>query len=399
MPTITGYFEDDGSDIQQKETLAGEVDMEFELDDDGDIMPRTSEANPVFPAQGNVLVAENSWGWAGEYAGTFDEAARNTDPGISNVLAPTSYKIQNANLTGTATGETHTANQVLKSAGGNYNDDNLSVGNIRPVAFGLSQTGTLANLASTDAAYVSLEATRNTDMAAEKVEDGYDYTTRGTTRTGTLDCTSPSEPTLAASDNEDGSGATFTMSGEEAGTTNTLYVASMSDMAFSSKGSTWTGGEIDVALDTGLYIAYIKSVKSGVWSYSNTVRVTVSGSEEAADDNMAIVRRITKQTAVLWRFVELDDQGQPTYNSPVEIKCRWLDKTQEVVTAKGDRIASSAYLIVDRDIPLRSVVLFGSLDVVIDTDDPKENVGAYEIVDVKKTADKKCKRYLREVYV
>lgn len=186
MPTTTGYFEDDGADIQQKESLAGEVDMEFELDVNGDIMPRTAEANPVFPAQGNVLVAEDSWGWAGEYAGTFDEAARNTDPGIFNVLAPTAYKIQNANLTGTATGETHTADQVLKSAGGNYNDDNLSVGNIRPVAFGLSQTGTLANLAPTDMAFLTLEAERNTDMAEARVESAYEYLSRGDARTGTL---------------------------------------------------------------------------------------------------------------------------------------------------------------------------------------------------------------------
>jgi hypothetical protein len=37
----------------------------------------------------------------GEATGTFDEAARNTDPGESNVFAGTSYKIQNAAKTGT----------------------------------------------------------------------------------------------------------------------------------------------------------------------------------------------------------------------------------------------------------------------------------------------------------
>ena len=61
--------------------------------------------------------------------------------------------------TGGSAFEAHTANQVLKSAGGNYNDDNLSVGNVRPVAFGLSQTGDLSNLVATDAAYAALEAT------------------------------------------------------------------------------------------------------------------------------------------------------------------------------------------------------------------------------------------------
>jgi len=36
--------------------------------------------------------------------GTFDEAARNTDPGIANVRSGTNYKIQNSSLTGTMSG-------------------------------------------------------------------------------------------------------------------------------------------------------------------------------------------------------------------------------------------------------------------------------------------------------
>ena len=88
---------------------------------------------------------------------------------------------------GTATAEAHTANQVLKSAGGNYNDDNLSVGNVRPVTFGLSQTGTLANLAATDAAYVSLEATRNSKTAgAAQILTGYSVTIAGIATSGTF---------------------------------------------------------------------------------------------------------------------------------------------------------------------------------------------------------------------
>ena len=81
------------------------------------------------------------------------------------------------------------ANQVLKSAGGNYNDDNLSVGNVRPVAFGLSQTGTLANLAATDAAFLALEGTRNDPASltnAKLAASAGAVKIKGTTYSGTL---------------------------------------------------------------------------------------------------------------------------------------------------------------------------------------------------------------------
>jgi hypothetical protein len=81
---------------------------------------------------------------------------------------PAIGNVRESDTSDLATG-TLLSNKILKSnttgnGAGNYNDDNLSVENIRPVAFGLSQTGTLANLVATDAAYVSLEEGRNSDQ-------------------------------------------------------------------------------------------------------------------------------------------------------------------------------------------------------------------------------------------
>ena len=55
------------------------------------------------PAAGSVLTTANiiSSTDGSVTAGTFDEAARNTDPGIANVKSGTTYKIQNSDLTGT----------------------------------------------------------------------------------------------------------------------------------------------------------------------------------------------------------------------------------------------------------------------------------------------------------
>jgi LysM repeat protein len=110
-------------------------------------------------------------------AGTMDLPALNkvapsdTLEGVAGTMdLPT---ISNVRDNDTLEGVTGTlgSNYIIKSAtpAGNYNDDNLTVGNVRPVAFGLSQTGTLANLDGTEAAYTALEATRNTDPGEANV--------------------------------------------------------------------------------------------------------------------------------------------------------------------------------------------------------------------------------------
>lgn len=115
------------------------------------------------------------------------EAGRNSaTAGAGQIATDYSITLLGVTTNGSATLESHTANQVLKSAGGNYNDDNLSVGNVRPVAFGISQTGTLANLVATDAAYVSLEDSRNDPdgIAGSDVLTGHSPKIKNTTYTG-----------------------------------------------------------------------------------------------------------------------------------------------------------------------------------------------------------------------
>jgi len=89
------------------------------------------------------------------------------DDAVSDL--PDAGNVRDTDSTGGTTG-TLSSNKILKSnttgsGAGNYNDDNLAVGNVRPVAYGLSATGTLANLVATDAAYGTLEGTRNSATA------------------------------------------------------------------------------------------------------------------------------------------------------------------------------------------------------------------------------------------
>jgi hypothetical protein len=87
------------------------------------------------------------------------------------------------------------SDKILKSnatgsGAGNYNDDNLSNANVRPVAYGLAATGDLSGLLATDAAYVTLENSRNenlTGVVAGDLYPGEQVKIRNITTTGAMD--------------------------------------------------------------------------------------------------------------------------------------------------------------------------------------------------------------------
>lgn len=389
------------------------------------------EYNPmaaaVWPAVGNVLTVETAWGPTGaEYAGTFNEAARNTDPGVGNVLASAgNYLIAGVTKTPTLvpdypdagnTRDTDTTNgvtgtlssdKVLKSnatgsGAGNYNDDNLSVGNVRPVAFGLAQTGTLANLAATDAAYLALEATRNNanGTTGAQILVGYAPRIRNVTLTGTAVAGDPPDaPDLAVVATE--TGFTATLSGETAGSTNTLY-HSLQGAAFVSAGSTWTGGKISAALsESGVYWFVVVSLLDGMTQVSDVVRISFAVASPAeADDNVAIAKKTMKQTAVYWPpETEFDEHGAPVSQEPVEIGCRWDEDLKEFIGLDGTTQVSKAQAIVDRDVERGGVLMLGTLDDVSDPDDPKANDGAQEILAFQKNPNLRGTKYVRVAFL
>ena len=64
---------------------------------------------------------------------------------------------------------------------------------------------------------------------------------------------------------------------------------------------------------------------------------------------MSIITKMRKQTAVYWALSSYDEYGQPTWDSPVEIECRWEDKSEEFIVSDGTRQVSNAIVYVDRD--------------------------------------------------
>lgn len=102
-----------------------------------------------------------------------------------------------------------------------------------------------------------------------------------------------------------------------------------------------------------------------------------------------------KQKAVYWAFSTYDNYGRPAWSDAVEIDCRWEDVHEEFMAADGSALISSAKVYVDRDIQEGSLLLLSELDSSIDTDNPRDNVGAREVKRFEKLPNLKNTEYLR----
>jgi len=109
-----------------------------------------------------------------------------------------------------------------------------------------------------------------------------------------------------------------------------------------------------------------------------------------------------KQVAVYWKLssLEFDNYGQPIPTTPVEIKCRWEDVSEEFLDANGTIQLSNARVYVDRDVEVGGVLMLGELDSgVMDLVDIKENENAWEIKRFEKLPTLRATQFLRTCYL
>jgi len=86
------------------------------------------------------------------------------------------------------------------------------------------------------------------------------------------------------------------------------------------------------------------------------------------------------QTAVYWGNPVPDGYGSFTFDTPVEIACRWEDRTGTFMSNKGEQIFSKAHVFTTQDVDERGWIYLGELtDLDSDPDDPKIIDNAYEI--------------------
>lgn len=107
------------------------------------------------------------------------------------------------------------------------------------------------------------------------------------------------------------------------------------------------------------------------------------------------MERILREKAVYWKCIGRDKHGQPIYDAPVEIKCRWEDQSKLFLNAQGQEEVSRAEVMVDRKIPLDSVLWFGSLNQVSYLTEPLRNEDAWHVRYFKRIPTRNGKKFVR----
>lgn len=115
---------------------------------------------------------------------------------------------------------------------------------------------------------------------------------------------------------------------------------------------------------------------------------------------MSIITRMLIQDAVYWPPDELDDNGQPTYGDPQEIRVRWEDRAEQFVQWEtGGTALSRSVVYTSVDVEVRGVLLLGELSSGVVQDNPKSNEGAWEIRRFDKLPNLRGSEYLRTAYL
>ena len=114
---------------------------------------------------------------------------------------------------------------------------------------------------------------------------------------------------------------------------------------------------------------------------------------------MSLIKRMLKQTAVYWPFLSADQFGVKVVGSPVQIKVRWENKSEEFLDVDGERQISNSVVYVDRDTPVGGILMLGTSADITDTVDIKENTGAWEIRKFDSLPNLRATESLRTAYL
>jgi len=217
----------------------------------------------------------------------------------------------------------------------------------------------------------------------------------------------PDPPVLSGVNDDTGTSVTLTFVAESSADRMYTYYSLSDEEEWTLALQTRLGsGDVQITgLVAGNYDFFAVASQSGSATInqsapSNVIRITVAtAAPSAATDNVRGAVKAMNQKAVYWEPAGPDEFGKPTWEDPVEIDCRWTDKQEEFINPSGDRQMSQAKLIVDRDILVQGVLWLGLLINVVDTDDPKNNNNAWEILLYSKLPDKKGTRFLRQAYL
>ena len=113
------------------------------------------------------------------------------------------------------------------------------------------------------------------------------------------------------------------------------------------------------------------------------------------------MHRVCVQTVVYWGHPVNDGFGGKTYDDPIEILCRWEDRSEVVTADDGAEVVSKAVVYVTQDVVKNGFLYLGSLTDLdsIETDHPESVEGAHRIRVFQKSPDMTATAFVRKVYL
>ena len=90
-----------------------------------------------------------------------------------------------------------------------------------------------------------------------------------------------------------------------------------------------------------------------------------------------------KQDATYWAVSGVDNFGDPSFASPVGIKCKWEDRTELFIDPDGREQRSRSVVYVDTDVVIGGYLFLGTSTGT----DPLAVTGAFIVKDFKKVSN------------
>ena len=111
--------------------------------------------------------------------------------------------------------------------------------------------------------------------------------------------------------------------------------------------------------------------------------------------------RNLKQWAVYWGDPVPDGTGGYTFDTPAEIRCRWLSMKKLLVSLAGEELVSNATVQVSEDLDENGMLFLGRLSglSIAQKADPRLVDGAYFIKQFHKIPTMSGRRFVRKAYL
>lgn len=113
---------------------------------------------------------------------------------------------------------------------------------------------------------------------------------------------------------------------------------------------------------------------------------------------MGLIRRCQKSELTVWPFISTESNGQPVYGAPLEITCRWDDRTSEVQGQRQTVVLSKHQIITEIKLVPGDMVLHKPIAEVTYLDNPKDNTGAVEVIAIAETPNLRHTETLYEAW-